>query len=362
MSQIWKALSVALFLTLGFCPSWTLTAQQLQFLEGNKLVGSGASGTAGQGKSVDISADGNTAVFGGDSDNSQTGAAWVFTRVGGVWTQESAKLVGSGAIGKAGQGNPVAISGDGNTVVVGGSGDDGGIGAAWMFTRSGDVWTQQGTKLVAKDAVGRSGQGFAVAISTNGDTVLVGGSSDGGAIGAAWIFTRSNGVWTQQGNKLSAAGVVGASQGFSVSLSGDGNTALIGGPGDNIINGSSDGAAWVFTRSAGVWSQQGPKLVGTGATNKNAGQGWSVALSRDGNTAISGAPSDTNSNMNTGTAWVFTRTGTTWTQQGNKLVGTGTIGTGGQGWSVKLSGDGGTAIVGGSSDTRALVRLGSLGA
>jgi hypothetical protein len=75
-----------------------------------------------------------------------------------------------------------------------------------------------------------------------------------------------------------------------VSLSGDGNTAIVGGVGDN----ATAGAAWVYTRSRGVWSQQGPKLVGTGATDSGFGilelQGSSVSLSGDGNTAIVGGP------------------------------------------------------------------------
>jgi hypothetical protein len=107
-------------------------------------------------------------------------------------------------------------------------------------------------------------------------------------------------VWSQQGPKLVGTDIVGgfgADQGYSVSLSGDGNTAIVGGPDDN----SQAGAAWVFTRSGGVWSQQGPKLVGTGAVF-NAYQGLSVSLSGDGNTAIAGGPLD---NGGAGAAWVF---------------------------------------------------------
>jgi hypothetical protein len=103
-------------------------------------------------------------------------------------------------------------------------------------------------------------------------------------LGAAWVFTRNNGVWTQQGNKLIGTNAVGpAQQGLAVSLSADGSTALVGGFFDN----SESGAAWVFTRSGGIWTQQGDKLVGTGALG-SAEQGQSVALSADGNTALVG--------------------------------------------------------------------------
>jgi hypothetical protein len=75
-----------------------------------------------------------------------TGAAWVYTRSGGVWTQQGSKLVGTGAVGNAVQGISAALSADGNTAIVGGPIDNGRSGAAWVYTRSGGVWTQQGLK------------------------------------------------------------------------------------------------------------------------------------------------------------------------------------------------------------------------
>ena len=91
--------------------------------------------------------------------------------------------------------------------------------------------------------------------------------------------------FTQQGPKLVGTGEIhgghGASEGWSVALSADGNTALVGGNNDN----NAVGAVWIFTRSGGVWSQQGSKLVATDAT-VNARVGNSVALSADGNTAL----------------------------------------------------------------------------
>src|SRR5206468_12107718 len=112
-----------------------------------------------QGSSVSLSADGNTGIIGGYGDNSNAGAAWVWTRSGGVWTQQGTKLVGSGASGKAGQGTSVALSADGNTAIVGGPLDNSSVGAAWVWTRSAGVWTQQGGKLVGSGAAGRAEQG-----------------------------------------------------------------------------------------------------------------------------------------------------------------------------------------------------------
>ena len=311
--------------------------------QGSKLVGTAVVGLAEQGWSVALSADSNTAIVGGLADNRITGAAWVFTRSGAVWTQQGSKLVGTGAVGADGQGFSVALSDDGNTAIVGGPFDNSYVGASWVFTRSGGVWTQQGNKLVGTGAVGNARQGVSVALSADGNTAIVGGPGNNTDTGAAWVFTRSGGVWIQQGNKLVGTGAVGnAGHGFSVALSNDGNTAIVGGLADN----AGTGAAWIFTRSGGVWTQQGNKLVGTDAMG-SARQGHSVALSADGNTAIVGGPAD---NANAGAAWVYNRSGGVWTQQGGKLVGTGAVGSATQGASVTLSGDGNTAIVGGPFD------------
>ena len=319
----------------------TASAQFVQ--QGPKLVGSGAVGNANQGNFVALSADGNTAFVGGFTDNNYVGAAWAYTRDGGVWTQQGSKLTASDAAGQSRQGCWVKLSADGNTALVTGTGDDSGAGAAWIYTRSGGVWTQQGPKLVGSGAVGKAQQGVDAGISDDGNTIIVGGYYDSGFTGAAWIFTRSGGVWTQQGSKLVGAGAVGpADQGLSVAISGDGNTIAVGGAADN--NGA--GAVWIFARDTnGVWKQQGNKLVGTGAVG-NAWQGG-VALSGDGNTLMLAGIAD---NSHAGAIWMYTRTDGTWTQQGNKLVGTGAIGSAQQGWSYALSADGNTAIEGGISD------------
>ena len=310
---------------------------------GSKLVGTGAVGPSEQGWSVALSADGNTAIVGGIVDNKLTGAAWVFTRSNDIWTQQGSKLVGTSVIGQAGQGISVALSAGGDTALVGGPYDNSRAGAAWVFTRSGGAWTQQGSKLVGTGAVGYAAQGASVALSADGNTAIVGGSYDNLKVGAAWVFIRNGGAWIQQGSKLVGAGAVGnAAQGGSVALSADGNTAIIGGPSDD----SYAGAAWIFTRSSGVWKQFGSKLIGSGAVGK-AGQGFSVALSADGNTAIVGGLGD---DANTGAAWVYSRSGAVWSQQGGKLVGSRAVGEAKQGHSVALSADGNTAVVGGLGD------------
>jgi len=322
--------------------------------QGNKLVGTTAEfggGLWSQGASVALSASGDTAIVGGPSDNKTTGAAWVFSRSGGVWTQQGKKLVGTGASGAGepplslGQGMSVALSADGDTAIVGAWRAE----ASWVFTRSGGVWTQQGNKLVGSGAVGSARQGNSVALSADGNTAIVGGWSDNNKAGAAWVFTRRGGVWTQQGKKLVGSGAGGsARQGTSVALSADGNTAIVGGPGDNPSDRSASfgvgaaGAAWVFTRSGGVWTQQGNKLVSNGDVWTQ--QGTSVSLSADGNIAIVGGFAD---NRSVSAASVFTRRSGEWTQD-KALAGNGTLGKSAP--SIALSADGSLVLLGDPSD------------
>lgn len=321
--------------------------------QGDKLVSPNAIGNAQQGTSVAISADGNTVIVGGAEDDNGRGSAWIYTRSGTTWTEQT-NLVGTGAIGNARQGSSVSLSADGNTALVGGSSDDAEMGAVWIFTRSGGTWTQQ-SKLVGTGStrvednentmLSPVNQGCSAALSADGSTAIVGGNGDDSGIGAVWIFTLSASIWTQQGSKLVGTAAVGTGQqGISVAISADGNTVISGGGNDN----GGLGAVWIFTRDEGAWIQQGSKLVGTGNQGSYSTQGHSVALSADGNIALVGGEYD---NTYQGATWVFGRTGTSWTQQGNKLVGTG--GSGSyffQGYSVALSANGTTALVGGNID------------
>ncbi|SPF34236.1 exported hypothetical protein [Candidatus Sulfopaludibacter sp. SbA4] len=273
---------------LSLLPGFSPPARAQFTQQGDKLVGADASGTqppslgslssaAGAGA---ISADGNTAVVGRPWDGfvtsgSAPGALLVFTRTNGAWTQQGPKLVVTSDGNQFGF--SVAISADGNTVIAGVP-LDAFTGAVVVFTRTNGAWSQQGGKLLPSDATidphGNAVEfGSSVALSADGNTALVGGPVDNDSRGAVWVFVRADGVWSQQGNKLVGTGAatsslgVGAHQGGSVALSADGNTALVGGSADNFDLGTheSTGAVWVFTRSNGVWSQQGNKLVGTGA-------------------------------------------------------------------------------------------------
>jgi sugar lactone lactonase YvrE len=332
----------------GLGAAWVFTRSGSTWTQqGPKLTSTEEGSEARFGARVALSANGNTALVGGPGDNKGAGAVWVFTRSGSTWTQQGSKLTGgSEESGAARFGSGVALSSDGNTAVIGGPLDTAGAGAVWAFTRASEKWSQQGAKLAGSGASGAAHLGFSVALSSDGNTALAGGPGDSGEVGAAWVFTRASEKWSQQGAKLTPSGVGGALPplfGESAALSSDGNTALIGGPFDE----AGTGAAWVFVRSGSTWSQQGAKLTGSGMTGIAAGFGLSVALSSDGNTALIGGPLD---NGEAGAVWVFRHSGSTWTQEGSKLTAGGASGSAQFGVAVALSSLGNIGLIGGPKD------------
>jgi hypothetical protein len=306
------------------------------FVQQAKLEGAGEVGGGHLAPSVALSADGNTALVGAPYER---GAAWVFTRSGSSWTQQ-AKLEGAGEIGRGKFGRSVALSSDGDTALVGGTGDNEGAGAVWVFTRSDSGWAEQ-ARLEAGGETNKGKFGRSLSLSAEGDTALIGGGRDNGGEGAAWVFTRSESSWTQQAELDHASEAGDPYFASSLSLSADGDTAVVGDPGSR----GQIGAAWVFTRSGSSWTQQA-KLEGGEEIGK--GQfGHGVAVSADGDTALIGASTN---DGGVGAAWVFTRSGSSWTPQA-KFGGGEEAGEGEFGGSVALSSDGGTALIGGAGDS-----------
>jgi hypothetical protein len=286
------------------------------------------------GCSVSLSGTGSVLAVGA-SGLGDTGGGYVFIRSGSIWTQV-AELIGTGGSGLPYQGTKLAISTDGTTVAMGGPGDTSSTGATWVFVQaSNGTWVQQGPKLVGTGYVGTSNQGSDVSLSADGNTLVVGALEDASSVGAAWVFVRApNGTWSQQGSKLVGAGYAGTPyQGEAVGVSADGQTIAVGGRFDN----SSRGATWVFVRAPnGTWSQQGAKLLGTGSVGSAPQQGRAVALSADGNALVIGGNGD---DADVGATWVFARTPNgTWAQQGSKLRGN-TTQDGQQGTSVAIASD-----------------------
>jgi hypothetical protein len=360
------ALVVAAILSLAMAASASAS-----FTQQTTLTPSDELGKSGLGSAVALSSNGKTALLGGPQDSNGIGAAWVFVRNGSKWT-EQAKLTGEGEIGAGGFGTGVALSADGKTALIGGPGDDG-RGSVWVFVRTGSRWVEQ-AKLAGLGEIGSGQFGSSVALSDNGDTALIGGPGDDFKPGAVWVFTRKGSTWTQQGSKLTGAGEetldsrcvqilegfatmeeileycsVNIEFGASVALSASGDTALIGGPGDAYEGGSSTrgphGAAWMFTRSRSTWAQQGGKLAGNGSALFGVHFGSSVALSSDGNIALIGGPLDGWPEPPVGAAWVYARSAFTWIES-EKLKKAEVIEHYERfGNSVSLSSDGDTALI-----------------
>jgi FG-GAP repeat/Putative Ig domain len=273
-----------------------------------KLVASDGAANDLFGRSVAL--DGDTALVGASGDDisaaADRGSAYVFTRVGTVWSQQQKLTAGDGAADDE-FGRAVAL--DGDTALVGASGDDvsgaADRGSAYVFTRAGAVWSQQ-QKLTASD--GAAGDFFGYAVSLSGETALVGAYSDdvGGNIsqGSAYVFVRSMAAWTQQQKLTASDGAVADQFGGRVALSGD--TAVIGVPQDDVGADLGQGSAYVFTRAGTVWSQQQKLNAADGDTADAFGQ--SVAI--NGDAVLIGAIGDDSN----GSAYVFQRSGTTWSQ------------------------------------------------
>lgn len=321
-------------------------------------------------------------INGNQDDNSLygSGAVYVFTRQGDTWAQQAYVKASNAGQGDY-FGSSVALSADGNTMAVaayfessGATGVNGNqnddslpqAGAVYVFTRSGTTWTQQayikasntGRKPANADDFGDGDQfGYSIALSGDGNTLAVGAATEDSAaqaingnqaddsqqsIGAVYVFARTGATWAQQAYVKTSNGEQGDLFGFSVALSFDGNTLAasafdergsartINGPHDNEANGS--GAVYVFTRQGTAWTQQAYlKGSKTEATDQ---MGYSVQISDDGNTIAAGAgdedcltpginpmgcdndsPPRGGANIWVGAAYVFVRSGATWTEQ-----------------------------------------------
>jgi hypothetical protein len=309
------------------------------------------------GYSVSISSDGTYAIVGSwldDAPNTDQGSAYIFTRSGSTWTQQAKLVASDGAAGDY-FGQSVAISGDGTYAIVGAPYDNTYTGSAYIFTRSGSTWTQQ-QKITASDAGTSDYFGWSVAISSDKTTILVGAVYDTityTSQGSAYIFTRSGSTWTQQQKIVASDAGVYDWFGQSVSLTSDGNTALVGAPRDDNYTGS----AYIFTRSGSSWTQQQKITASDAATYDYFG--YNVSISGDGTTAIMGAYNDTVTANNQGSAYIFTYSGSSWTQQA-KLVASDAAQGDRFGYSVAISGDGTTAIIGAYYDDDGATDSGSV--
>jgi hypothetical protein len=285
----------------------------------------------GYGISATINSDGTYVIVGSpyeDTGGSSAGAAYVFTRSGSTWTQQQ-KIVSSDLQAGDQFGWSVSINSTGTYAIVGARLEDtnaSNAGAVYIFTRSGSTWTQQ-AKIVSSDGESNDQFGYTVSMSSDGSYAIVSAYlEDGGAgnplggAGAAYVFSRSGSTWTEQAILRASDSQASDQFGDSVSINSDGTYAIVGakledgGAGDPI---SGAGAAYVFSRSGSTWTEQAILRASDAQANDNFGQ--SVSINSDGTYAIVGAPEEDGGAGNpisgAGAVYVFSRSGSTWTEQ-----------------------------------------------
>lgn len=323
-----------------------------------------------------------TGVNGNQNDDSlpQAGAVYVFTRAGNSWSQQAYLKASNTGRHPANEddvaadgdqfGFSLAMSGDGNTLAVGATTEDSvatGIngnqaddaaqsaGAVYVFSRNGSDWSQQaylkGSNTEAADLFG-----YDVSLSNDGNTLVVAGYDEDGpgrgvnvdqgngvnGSGALYVFSRAGANWRQDAYLKGSRSEGNDALGFSVAISGDGNT-IAGGAGDESCllgginpqgcttdkpedaSGGSAGAAYVWVRSGNTWTEQA--FIKASSPQLQDWFGVNLAVSADGNTLLVGAPMEdsnargingdqqNNAATESGAAYLFIRSGTTWTQQ-----------------------------------------------
>ena len=264
---------------------------------------------------ISVALDRDTAVIGAIGDDTaggnNAGSAYVFVRTGTTWT-EQAHLFASGGDTDDSFGGSVDL--DGETALVGANFSDttsGPVGSAYVFVRDGTTWTEQ-ARLLASDGALIDLFGHSVALA--GDTALVGAFLDGTptavGIGSAYIFVRNGTTWTEQAHVFASDGEEGDNFGVSVAL--DEETALIGAQLDDTAAGERAGSAYVFVRTGDTWTEQTRLVASAGEPFDSFG----VSVGLSGDVALVGAIiRDPNPESGPGSAYVFSRHGTTWVEQ-----------------------------------------------
>ncbi len=295
------------------------------------------------GYSVSLSADGQALAVGANSDDNDMGSVYVFTRSKNTWALQK-KVTANVRAEKDAFGLSVNLSADGQTLAVGapGVGDTKNLtasGAVYVFSRSGDAWTEQQEVTAGGEAVSGDGFGTHISLSADGQTLAVGvsrkSSKSGGSV---YVFSRSGDAWIEQQPKpMALDGAVGDSFGDYVSLSADGQTLAVAAGGSNF----KKGAVYVFIRSGNAWTQRKKLVASDGEEGDHFGD--YVSLSANGQILAIGAPYDDDKK---GSVYVFSPSGDAWTEQQPKLMASDGASKDYFGHSVSLSADGQVLAVG----------------
>jgi hypothetical protein len=316
------------------------------------------------GFSVGVSGDATTAVIGARNDDNpnrnEVGSAYVFQREGNEWREER-KLAPEDDNEGNEFGSSIGMSGDGTTAVIGADRDDNpngkGAGSAYVFQREGEEWHEE-RKLTPEDGDLEDRFGSSVGVSSDGGTAVIGARNDDdpngttnqplGGAGSAYVFTREDGAWREEQKLAPVDGDEDDGFGISVGVSGGGTTAVIGAVGDEDPNGEFGGSVYVFQRGDSAWSEEAKLTPEDG--DERDGFGYSVGMSSDGTTAVIGAAGDEDPNGHDGgSAYVFQLEDGAWSEAEKLAAEDGDSGDE-FGFSVGVSGDGATAVIGADRD------------
>jgi hypothetical protein len=335
--------------------------QKLKANDASNYIYLGGIGTqTDQLRGVSISGDGSIIVAGSsynDPNGTDSGAAYVFEKSGSTWTQFQ-KIVASDGAASDHFGASVSVSRDGSTIAVGSPYDDTTTnqGAAYIFEKVGGTWTQV-QKIVQSDTLANTSfGGTGVELTDDGTTILVGAShhdTGGTDTGRAYIFDKAaNGTWSQ--TQILRASNGGASDYFasSIGISGDG-TVICCGAYNEDTGATNKGAAYIFVKSAaGAWSQTETQFIqaSDGTTSDSFGLG--VSVSQNGDRILVGSHLDDTGEGDSGSMYIFDRTNGVWTQTNHLYPGHHTT-PGGYGMSSAISDDGKVYMVGSPNDETA---------
>jgi hypothetical protein len=308
--------------SLTFGPDWAASATET-ILRNPVVIAGGYAYTSPEfGYGVSISTDGNYVAVGarGEFANSSSygGAVYIYTRSGSTWTQQ-ARLVGSTVSTDYRFGSSVSINSDGTYLLVGAYGKNYNVGTAYVFTRSGSTWTQQAE--IPSPTTSADLFALRSAINSTGDLVAICAQGNPGATssytqsGAVHVYSRSGSTWTLQQTLRASDENTYWRFGRSVRFNSDSTYIIVGAPMSST--GVGNGAAYIFTRSGSTWTQQA-KITASDAQVDDY-FGTSVSINSDATYAISGAEYEDGGAgdplTSAGAAYIFTRSGSTWTQQ-----------------------------------------------
>ena len=298
----------------GSGAAYVYTRSGTTWTEQTILRPSDKAATDGFGWFVDINNDGTYAVISSVAEDSYTGSAYVFTRSGSTWTQQAKLTAEANASTGANFGYEVSINGDGSYIIIGAQTENSNGGAVYIFARSGTTWTRQHREAAAGT---NKRLGFSVSMSESG-TYAASSQILGGTGGEAYVLTRSGSTWTMGSAIVGSDTAAGDQFGVSVAIEDD---YLVAGSRNDDDGGTSSGSAYVFTRSGSTWSQQAKLVASDGEASTQLGE--SVAMSQDTKYVAIGAP-DRNENSVTdpGAIYIFERDGSTWTQRAKLLSST----------------------------------------